>query len=105
MREVTQLMHALGQGDRHAASRLPPLVYDELRKLAAQRMAREQPGQALQPTALVHEAYQRLVDHNPQRPQNSRGHCLAVAIGVLGEHCYVCIVTVSPTKESDQPDS
>ena len=60
MNDVTQLLNALGQGDPHAASRLLPLVYDELRELAVQRMAQEQPGQTLQPTALVHEAYQRL---------------------------------------------
>jgi hypothetical protein len=64
MNDVTQLLSALGQGDPHAASRLLPLVYDELRKLAAQRMAQEQPGQTLQPTALVHEAYLRLVGNN-----------------------------------------
>jgi hypothetical protein len=66
--EVTQLLTALGQGDPHAASRLLPLVDDELRKLAAQWMAREQPGQRLQPTALVHEAYLRLVGSSPDRP-------------------------------------
>jgi hypothetical protein len=57
MTDVTQLLSALEQGDPHAASRLQPLVYEELRKLAAQRMTQEQPGQTLQPTALVHEAY------------------------------------------------
>ncbi len=57
MNEVTQLLSALGQGDPHAAAQLLPLVYDELRKLAAQRMAQGQPGQTLQATALVHEAY------------------------------------------------
>jgi hypothetical protein len=60
MTAVTQLLSALGQGDPHAAEQLLPLVYDELRKLAPQRMAQEQPGQTLQPTALVHEAYLRL---------------------------------------------
>ncbi len=59
MNEVTQLLNALDQGDPYAAAQLLPLVYDELRKLAAQRMAQEQPGQTLQPTALVHEAYLR----------------------------------------------
>jgi hypothetical protein len=59
MSELTQLLSALGQGDPHAAGRLLPLVYDELRKLAAQRMPQEQPGQTLQPTALVQEAYLR----------------------------------------------
>jgi RNA polymerase sigma factor (TIGR02999 family) len=79
MNEVTTLLNALGQGDPHAASRLLPLVYDELRKLAAQRMAQEQPGQTLQPTALVHEAYVRLVGNSPDRPWNDRGHFFAAA--------------------------
>jgi hypothetical protein len=61
MNDITQLLCALEQGDPHAAGRLLPLVYDELRKLAAQRMVQEQPGQTLQPTALVHEAHVRLV--------------------------------------------
>jgi DNA-binding GntR family transcriptional regulator len=56
MSEVTQILAAIEQGDPHAAEQLLPLVYDELRKLAAQRLAHEQPGQTLQPTALVHEA-------------------------------------------------
>ena len=61
MSEVTRILSAVAQGDPHAASQLLPLVYDELRKLAAQKLARETPGQTLQPTALVHEAYLRLV--------------------------------------------
>jgi hypothetical protein len=61
MNDVTQFLSALGQGDPHAASRLLPLVYGELRKLAAQRMAHEQPGQTLQSPALVHQAYLRRV--------------------------------------------
>src|SRR4051794_35942935 len=61
MSEVTRVLSAIEQGDRHAAEQLLPLVYDELRKLAAQRLAQEKPGQTLQPTALVHEAYLRLV--------------------------------------------
>jgi hypothetical protein len=64
MNEVTQLLSALDQGDPQVASRLLPQIYDEQRKLAAQRMAQEQPGQTLQPTALVHEAYLRLGGHN-----------------------------------------
>ena len=59
MNDVAQLLSALGQGNPHVASRLLPLVYDELRKLAAQRMAQEQPGQTLQPTALVHQGHLR----------------------------------------------
>jgi hypothetical protein len=65
MTDVTTLLSALGQGDPHAASRLLPLVYDRLRKLAAERMAQEQPGQTLQATALVHEAYLRLAGNSP----------------------------------------
>jgi hypothetical protein len=61
MTNVTELLSDLGRGDPHAASRLLPLVYEELRKLAAQRMAQERPGQPLQPTALVHEGYQEFV--------------------------------------------
>ena len=62
MPDVTQILNAIQQGDPHAAEQLLPLVYDELRKLAAQRMAQEKPGQTLQATALVHDAYLRLVD-------------------------------------------
>src|SRR5271156_1468270 len=61
MSQVTQVLHALAEGDANAASQLLPLVYDELRRLAAQKLAREMPGQTLQATALVHEAYLRLV--------------------------------------------
>jgi RNA polymerase sigma factor (TIGR02999 family) len=78
MNDVTELLSALGQGDPHAAGRLLPLVYDELRRLAAQRMAQEQPGQTLQPTALVHEAYLRLVGQGDPGWQN-RGHFFAAA--------------------------
>ena len=61
MAEVTQILNAIEQGDPHAAEELLPLVYDELRKLASQRLAQEKPGQTLEATALVHEAYLRLV--------------------------------------------
>jgi hypothetical protein len=61
MSDVTQILNAIAQGDAHAAEQLLPLVYDELRRLAAQKMVREESGQTLQPTALVHEAYLRLV--------------------------------------------
>lgn len=64
MSDVTQLIHAIDRGDRQAAEELLPLVYDELRKLAAARMAQEQPGQTLQATALVHEAWMRLTGDN-----------------------------------------
>ena len=77
MSEVTRILSAIEQGDPHAAEQLLPLVYDELRKLAAQRLAQEKPGQTLDGTALVHEAYLRLVDKAQQ--WNSRGHFFAAA--------------------------
>lgn len=84
MHPVTQILQAIDQGDPHAAEQLLPLVYDELRKLAAQRLAEEKPGQTLQATALVHEAYLRLVasgDTSAPREQrwDSRGHFFAAA--------------------------
>src|SRR5438270_5343271 len=79
MSEVTHILSALEQGDAHAGEQLLPLVYDELRKLAAQRMAQERPGQMLQATALVHEAYLRLVDTEKAQHWNSRGHFFAAA--------------------------
>jgi RNA polymerase sigma factor (TIGR02999 family) len=92
MTDVTQILNAIEQGDPHAAEQLLPLVYDELRKLAAQKLAQEKPGQTLQATALVHEAYLRLVkpgresesrapDVSPGKNQqwNSRGHFFAAA--------------------------
>ena len=79
MSEVTRILSAIEHGDPHAAEQLLPLVYDELRKLAAQRMAQEKPGQTLQATALVHEAYLRLVDAEGARYWNSRGHFFAAA--------------------------
>jgi RNA polymerase sigma factor (TIGR02999 family) len=84
MSEVTQILHALAEGDPSAADQLLPLVYDELRQLAAHRLAHQAPGQTLQPTALVHEAYLRLV--RSTRPEveddtswDSRGHFFAAA--------------------------
>ena len=81
MSEVTRILEAVGAGDSSAAARLLPLVYDELRKLAAHRLARESPGQTLQPTALVHEAYLRLVGEAAGRRQHwdGRGHFFAAA--------------------------
>jgi RNA polymerase sigma factor (TIGR02999 family) len=79
MSEVTQILSAIEQGDPHAAEQLLPLVYDELRKLAAQRLAQEKPGQTLQATELVHEAYVRLVDVDKVQNWNSRGHFFAAA--------------------------
>ncbi len=74
MTDVTQILNAIEQGDPSAAEQLLPLIYDELRKLAAQKMAQEKPGQTLQATALVHEAYIRLVDGDKAQHWNSRGH-------------------------------
>ncbi len=79
MSEVTRILSAIEQGDPHAAKQLLPLVYDELRKLAAQRLAQEKPGQTLQPTALVHEAYLRLVGSDQDARWTSRGHFIAAA--------------------------
>jgi RNA polymerase sigma factor (TIGR02999 family) len=77
--EVTRILSAIEQGDAHAAEQLLPLVYEELRKLAAQRLAQEKPGQTLQATALVHEAYLRLVDVDKVPLWNSKGHFFAAA--------------------------
>jgi RNA polymerase sigma factor (TIGR02999 family) len=77
MSEVTCILCAIEQGDPHAAAELLPLVYDELRKLAAQKLAQEKPGQTLQATALVHEAYLRLVDVEKVQHWDSRGHFFA----------------------------
>jgi RNA polymerase sigma factor (TIGR02999 family) len=79
MNEVTQILSAIEQGDPQAAEQLLPLVYDELRKLAAQRLAQEKPGHTLQATALVHEAYLRLVDVEKTQAWNTRGHFFAAA--------------------------
>jgi RNA polymerase sigma factor (TIGR02999 family) len=76
---VTSILSAIEQGDPRAAEQLLPLVYDELRKLAASKLAHERPGQTLQPTALVHEAYMRLVDVDRAQDWNSRGHFFAAA--------------------------
>ena len=77
--QVTQILCALEQGNPHAAEQLLPLVYDELRKLAAHRLSHERAGQTLQPTALVHEAYLRLVDVADAQQWNGRGHFFAAA--------------------------
>src|SRR5260221_9401142 len=79
MSEVTRILSAIEQGDPHAADQLLPLVYDELRKLAAEKMAHERPGQTLEATALVHEAYLRLLGHGAEPHWNSRGHFFAAA--------------------------
>jgi RNA polymerase sigma factor (TIGR02999 family) len=79
MSEVTRILSAIEHGDPSAAEQLLPLVYDELRRLAAQRLAQERPGQTLDATGLVHEAYLRLVDDDQARQWNSRGHFFAAA--------------------------
>src|SRR5262245_45756062 len=79
MSEVTRVLSAIQEGDPQAAKQLLPLVYDELRKLAAQKMVHEAPGQTLQATALVHEAYLRLVDVEQAPQWDSRGHFFAAA--------------------------
>jgi RNA polymerase sigma factor (TIGR02999 family) len=79
MSEVTRILSAIDSGDPKAADHLLPLVYDELRRLAAHRLARETPGQTLQATALVHEAYLRLVDNEAPQQWNSQGHFFAAA--------------------------
>src|SRR5947208_2141884 len=79
MSDLTGILAALEQGDPRAAAQLLPLVYDELRKLAAHKLAYEQPGQTLQATALVHEAYLRLVDGSKHQPWDGRRHFFAAA--------------------------
>src|SRR6516164_4984053 len=79
MNDVTRILSAVAHGDARAAEQLLPLVYDELRRLAAQRLAREKPGQTLQATALVHEAYLRLVGNGEERHWDGRRHFFAAA--------------------------
>jgi RNA polymerase sigma factor (TIGR02999 family) len=79
MTEVTRILSAIEHGDPSAAGQLLPLVYNELRRLAAQKLAQEKPGQTLEATALVHEAYLRLVDAEKAQHWNSRGHFFAAA--------------------------
>src|SRR6516162_9140687 len=79
MSEVTRILSAIEQGDARAADQLFPLVYDELRKLAAQKLSHEVPGQTLQATALVHEAYLRLLDVDKPQQWDGRKHFLAAA--------------------------
>jgi RNA polymerase sigma factor (TIGR02999 family) len=79
MSEVTRILEQIQRGDPQAADQLLPLVYQELRRLAAERLAREKPGQTLQATALVHEAYLRLVESDKAQPWNSRGHFFVAA--------------------------
>ena len=81
--DVTRILDAIAQGDPNAADQLLPLVYEELRKLAAQKLAKEKPGQTLDATGLVHEAYVRLVDVEKAQHWNSRGHFFAAAAGAM----------------------
>jgi RNA polymerase sigma factor (TIGR02999 family) len=111
--DVTRILSAIESGDRHAAEQLLPLVYDELRKLATQKLAHEKPGQTLQATALVHEAYLRLVDGTKAQHWNSCGHFFAAAAEAMrrilidnarrkrrtkhgGDRCRVSLTEVSP---------
>ena len=79
MNDVTRILSAIEQGDPHAAEQLLPLVYGELRRLAAQKLVQEKPGQTFEATGLVHEAYLRLVDVDKVQHWNSRGHFFAAA--------------------------
>ncbi len=79
MTDVTQILSQIESGDPSAAEKLLPLVYEELRKLAAAKLAQEKPGQTLQATALVHEAYLRLVEGAPSKPWDGCGHFFAAA--------------------------
>lgn len=79
MSDVTQILEAIGRGEEHASEQLLPMIYQELRNLAASRLAQEPPGQTLEATALVHEAYVRLVDSNEEQKWRHRGHFYAAA--------------------------
>jgi hypothetical protein len=90
MSEVTRILSGIEQGDPHAAEQLLPLVYDELRKLAAQKLTREQPGKTLEATALVHEAYLRLIGVAEPCVYRDRHHFFAAAASVM-DMTIVCI--------------
>jgi len=98
MTEVTRILSAIEQGDSSAAEQLLPLVYDELRKLAAQKLAKENPGQTLQATALVHEAYLRLVDVEQAQHWNSRGHFF----GAVAEAMRRILVEQARRRQADK---
>ncbi len=121
MNDVTQILSRIEQGDPSAAEQLLPLIYDELRKLAAARLAHEKPGQTLQATALVHDAYLRLVDVEEAQQWNSRGHFFAAAAEAMrrilvdqarrkrskragGEHRRVELSFVEPVLPGSQLD-
>jgi RNA polymerase sigma factor (TIGR02999 family) len=90
MSDVTRILCAIDQGDPRAAEQLLPLVYDELRRLAAALMARERPGQTVQATALVHEAYLRLLDGEAAQGWNSRGHFFAACAEAMRRILVEC---------------
>jgi RNA polymerase sigma factor (TIGR02999 family) len=96
MNDVTRILSEVEQGNPHAAEQLLPLVYDELRKLACQKLAQERPGQTLQATALVHEAYLRLVGVEKAQHWNSRGHFFAAAAEAMRR----ILVDTARSKES-----
>lgn len=98
MSDVTRLLDAAAAGNSQAAENLLPLVYNELRKLAAARLASEKPGQTLQATALVHEAYLRLVGSGPDQAWNSRGHFFSAA----GEAMRRILVDQARRKQADK---
>jgi RNA polymerase sigma factor (TIGR02999 family) len=121
MSEVTQILNQIDQGDPAAAEQLLPLVYDELRKLAAAKLMQEKPGQTLQATALVHEAYLRLVDAGRAQNFHSRGHFFGAAAEAMrrilieqarrkssqkagGEHRRVELAAVEPAVQGPQLD-
>jgi hypothetical protein len=92
---VTRILSAIEQGDPHAAAQLLPLVYDELRQLSAQKLAHEKPGQTLQATALVHEAFLRLVGTDTAQRWASRGHFFAAAAELHADCCTAGTPSVS----------
>jgi RNA polymerase sigma factor (TIGR02999 family) len=121
MNDVTGILSAIEQGDPKAAEQLLPLVYEELRKLAAQKLVHEKPGQTLEATALVHEAYLRLVDAERAQNWNSRGHFFAAAAEAMrrilvenarrkrsakagGDHRRVALSDVEPAIEGPHVD-
>jgi RNA polymerase sigma factor (TIGR02999 family) len=121
MSEVTRILSAIEQGDPQAAEQLLPLVYDELRRLAVERLAHEKPGQTLQATALVHEAYLRLVDVDHPQDWNGRGHFFGAAAEAMrrilidrarhkqthkagGDRCRLNLDDIEPTLTEDNDD-
>jgi RNA polymerase sigma factor (TIGR02999 family) len=121
MSDVTRILSAIEHGDPKATEQLLPLVYDELRKLAAQKLAHEKPGQTLQATALVHEAYLRLVGAETAQDWNSQGHFFAAAAEAMrrilvenargkksarsgGDHRRVALSDIEPAIDSPRVD-